>query len=441
MAPTSKKSKGPQIGGLRAEYKRGRTSTSSTLSQRSKSVASAMSIDASSGNESVPASEYQDSSEGIGGIDSGDDDNEEAADARRHNQEPAGRFENLSALHSLAGIVETDAPGLVPLRPSKSESRLKKADIRLSHLPLSTQPDFGTVYTRDLLLYIATLPPWASLEGWQELAEIWDPLFPLYPLASNHSLQVIVLKLSEDKIAAYRNGYSTAAVKALEDLYAAWEAYSPEDRASVVECLQRGDDESRAFYYREYDDEGEVVVRKGLFQGFLVTACLATHYAAIRTATSPIETPDASDPPETPLVYSIQAVKRALNYSVTGTLVVPGQRLGEFSKANWGDRMVYREGRQVVDDPTSRILDVVRELQNKSPVIWEKIMGAAIEASLPKRRPGIKVEAADVAAKPKRVIELVDDDSDIADWCVSRLLGRIQIDSMVLIQIYLVCML
>ncbi|KAJ7154345.1 hypothetical protein C8R43DRAFT_885040, partial [Mycena crocata] len=219
-------------------------------------------------------------------------------------------------IHSLAGIVETNAPGLVPLRPSKSESRLKKADIRLSHLPLSTQSDFGTVYTRDLLLYIATLPPWASLEGWQELAEIWDPLFPLYPLASNQSLQVIVLKLSEDKIAAYRNGYSTAAVKALEDLYAAWEAYSPEDRASVVECLQRGDDASRAFYYREYDDEGEAVVRKvrnngasslrsaltigygqGLFQGFLVTACLATHYAAIRTATSPIETPDASDPP------------------------------------------------------------------------------------------------------------------------------------------------
>ena len=103
--------------------------------------------------------------------------------------------------------------------------------------------------------------------------------------------------------------------------------------------------------------------------------------------------------------------KRALNYSVTGELVVPGQRLGEFSKVNWGDKIEFREGRPITVNTTSSLVTVVRKLENK-PVLWRKIIRAAIEASLPKKRRGGDIEAINVEAVPAADFDLVDNDSE-----------------------------
>jgi hypothetical protein len=54
-----------------------------------------MSVDLVSDNESVPASEYQDSSEGVGGLESDLDDGDEADYARQRDEEKVGRG-NLS---------------------------------------------------------------------------------------------------------------------------------------------------------------------------------------------------------------------------------------------------------------------------------------------------------------------------------------------------------
>ncbi|KAJ7687655.1 hypothetical protein B0H17DRAFT_682690 [Mycena rosella] len=383
------------------------------MSHRSKSASSAMSVDLVSENGSVPASEYEDSSEGMGGFASDGDDGEEVTWAKERDQQKVGRkLENLSKIHSLAGIVETDAPGLVALRPVKSEGKLKKANIRLRDLPQSLQADFGKIFTPELLRYTGTLPPWQNIDSWAELAELWDPLFPEYTLADDEQLQAVVLKLADDKVTAWRNKFSAAAIEALDALYASWKAYSPEARADVVAWLLQGNDTNRAFYYREYADSEENVVQKGLFQGYLITCGLAAHYTAIRSAAAPIEDPETAEFPETPLVYAIQAAKRALNYSVTGKLVVPGQRLGEFSKANWGDKMDFREGRQVVVNTASSLVAIARKLEDK-PQLQKKIMIAAIEASLPKRRAGGKTEVIEIdAGSPTEDIELVDNDSD-----------------------------
>ncbi|KAJ7932344.1 hypothetical protein B0H13DRAFT_2263331 [Mycena leptocephala] len=398
---------GPQLGGLRETYKRGRTSISSQFSQRSQSAGSAMSVDRTSvglsENESVPPSEYQDSSEGLGGIGSDIDDGDEAGWARERDKEK---------INSLAGIVDTDAPGLVPLRSAKSKDKIKKSDIRLRDLPSELQADFGKLFTPALIRYVSLLPPWQNVD-WEEVAEIWDGLFPDEELAKDLNLRTIVVKLADDKITAYRNSFSSTEVKALDELYTQEEAKTPEARADVVACLLEGNDTNRAFYYREYADKEGNVIQKGLFQSHLITRGLASHYAAIRSPTAPVEDPETTEFPETPLVYTIQAAKRALNYSVTGELVVPGQRLGEFSKANWGDKVEFREGRPITVNTTSSLVTVVRKLENK-PLLWRKIIKAAIEASLPKKRRGGDIEAINVEAVPAADFDLVDNDSEWA---------------------------
>jgi hypothetical protein len=60
-----------------------------------------MSVDAYSERESVPASECQDSSEGLGGLASDDDDGDEAEWARARDEQKVGRdLENLSKVSS-----------------------------------------------------------------------------------------------------------------------------------------------------------------------------------------------------------------------------------------------------------------------------------------------------------------------------------------------------
>lgn len=99
-APASKKSKGPALGGINSEYKRGRTISFAQSSQRSKSAGSAMSVDDFGEYASVPASEYGDSSEGLGGITSEGDDGDEAEYAQQRDTKKVGRLENLSKVLS-----------------------------------------------------------------------------------------------------------------------------------------------------------------------------------------------------------------------------------------------------------------------------------------------------------------------------------------------------
>ncbi|KAJ7346268.1 hypothetical protein DFH08DRAFT_870862 [Mycena albidolilacea] len=216
------------------------------------------------------------------------------------------------------------------------------------------------------------------------MAEIWDPLFPDYPLAADPDLQAIVLKLGDDKITALRNKFSTTELEALEEVFRHEGAETAQARADSIVCLLEGEDKNLAFYYREYADEDGNVIKKGLFQGHLIVRGLAVHYASIRSPRAP-----------TALVHTIQAAKRALHYTETGKLVIPGHRLGEFSRANWGDRMVFQEGRSVAVNSTSGLVKIVRKLRN-NPDLSKRIMQAAIEASLPKRRSAAVVEVIDI---------------------------------------------
>ncbi|KAF8170470.1 hypothetical protein K438DRAFT_1853992 [Mycena galopus ATCC 62051] len=248
------------------------------------------------------------------------------------------------------------------------------------------------------------------MDGWEEVADIWDPLFPDYELAANEGLRPIVYKLAEDKINAWRNKFSTTATDVLEEIFNEEDAHTPDARADVVARLLEGNDTNRAFYYRDYADTDGNVIQKGLFQGKLITRGLAAHYGFIRSPTMPVEDPETTEFPETPLVHSIQAGKRALFYNETGKYIVPPHRLGEFSRANWGDKVDFREGRPIHVNTTSGLIAIVRKVKDN---LWRKIIKAAVEASLPKKRSaGAKLPVVEDDTVVLQDIELVDNDSD-----------------------------
>ncbi|KAJ7880207.1 hypothetical protein B0H13DRAFT_1891845 [Mycena leptocephala] len=359
---------------------------------------------------------------------------DEADWARERDEEKVGRgLGNLSKIDSLAGIVDTDAPGLVPLRSAKSGKKIKRSEIRLRDLPSELQGYFGKLFTPELIRYVARLRPWQIVEP-EEVAEIWDPLFPENELALDVDLQTKVLKLADDRITSYHHMFSTTELKALDEVYANQGAKTPEARANAVECLLEGDDKCRAFYYWDYADKEGNVILKGLFSR-------SPHHSRarcpLRSPNTPIEYPDTTEFPETPLVYTIQAVhmlscpfssswdaevcqaKRALNYNETGEYLVPPNRLGDFPKANWDDKMEYREGKSVMVNTTSGLVAIVRKLEEK-PDLCRKIVKAAIEAALPKKRQrSHKIEVIDVDAIAAADFELVDNDSDWVHFLIN----------------------
>ncbi|KAJ7775223.1 hypothetical protein B0H14DRAFT_3894451 [Mycena olivaceomarginata] len=400
------KSKAQALGGLRDEYKRsrGRTPDVSNASKRSKSAGSAISVDRreeqyTDGDDDVgmpPESEYNDSSEG---------------------------------LDSLAGIVDTDAPGLVPLKKSVG---IKKKNLTLEDLPHDIRSQFNSKFKPKFLQQLESQPAWTGIDSWKDVAPIWDKLFPKYTLAECRDLQPVVVKLTEAKLSRWRHDFAIAATESLGRLLDAWDLETPDDRGSAVQSLleRQPDSTARVFYYRQYyaepveDAEADperseaepVVAPMGLFGGHLIIESFASHYKSVHprgvTVQQIIKPGWVS--PDGALVYSVLAAQRALTYSKTGKLIVPAQRLGEFSRTNWGDRSVSVGGEMVDVKTTSDVARHVKKLTEKQ---WGRILEAAIVAAQPSHKTSkvssnvIDLEDVEVDAGDADAI-LIDNDSD-----------------------------
>ncbi|KAJ6576279.1 hypothetical protein B0H10DRAFT_2103198 [Mycena sp. CBHHK59/15] len=155
----------------------------------------------------------------------------------------------------------TDAPGLIPLCHSKPEIRTL----------------FHTKFKTRLIQDVGTLPAWHGLDNWEDVADIWDNVFPVHVLAENPDLQIVVQKLAEDKLDSWHHKFATA---------------------------------------------------------------------ALETAEEPVETVKSNRPSTTPRWGNLY----------------PPQRLGEFSKTNWGDKTEFYRGLQVTITTTSALVALVNRL-------------------------------------------------------------------------------
>ncbi|KAK7061198.1 hypothetical protein R3P38DRAFT_3250585 [Favolaschia claudopus] len=450
IEPPQKKSKAAALGGLGDGWERGRSAAAAQqASRRSKSAASAMSVDVglSSDGEVVipPASEYNDSSDAPAGIDSDADDGSEGEWAAGvQGEEESGKKKAASAqlksekFRAIAGVVDTESPGYVPRRTNAKP--LKKSDITFAHLPHDIRSSFNSKYKPGLLQWAAVRDPWVNVESWEDVAAIWSQAFPQYPLEKNPELGLVVVKLSQGKVMTWRHDFAVAAEGSLESLFKAWELDTTEERASAVDwLLQRHSSKTRVFHYRQYydvevgddNDVGDgaegvdggggeegmgdspqaakgkkdpVPNPKGLCAGSLIIDALASHFKSAyppgrTTLVSSAQLPTSEARPVTALVHSIQAANRALNYSRTGKLVTPSSRDGEFSRALWGDRHVVQDGVTFELKSTSNVVKLVNSLTDKQ---WTKILDAAIAISRPARK----------SSKPVAVIEIEDFDAE-----------------------------
>ncbi|KAJ6522697.1 hypothetical protein B0H19DRAFT_1202408 [Mycena capillaripes] len=219
------------------------------------------------------------------------------------------------------------------------------------------------------------------------------------------------MKLAEARIHSYRHMLSDAAE---DGLHATWDVLNlvnREDIATTVAYYLDGeDDSSRVFYYREYEDEEGEINPQGIFRSFVFSRTLAAHFIATANAKFPETRFNVEDPktfPRTAVTLTALAIKRALNYSKTGKLIVPVGKLGEFSKTNWMDHTTIREGGPVHVFTTSAIMSVVNKL---SPSKWQKIVDAAI-AAIPKASKK-KGYALVMGVTPVPDFQLIDHESD-----------------------------
>ncbi|KAJ6598501.1 hypothetical protein B0H10DRAFT_2324390 [Mycena sp. CBHHK59/15] len=311
-----KKSKAPTkaaIGGLHEEWKRGRAPSSScAVSEQSKSAGPAMSIDAFSDRDAAavpPLSDYR-----------------------------------CSRPHSSLSLEAWYQEG--KHYPWRSPQEIRTL--------------FHTKFKTRLIQDVGTLPAWHGLDNWEDVADIWDNVFPVHVLAKNPDLQIVVQKLAEDKLDSWHHKFATAAVEALSSCFNLWKLETAEEPVETVKWLLQGTENSCVFYYWSYHDELEdgVAEDAGIFQSYLIANTLATHYKAI---------------------YGPH-VKQALNYSKTGKLVIPPQRLGEFSKTNWGDKTEFYRGLQVTITTMSALVALVNRLTAKQ---WTRIIATAINTSQP----------------------------------------------------------
>ncbi|KAF8953136.1 hypothetical protein BDZ97DRAFT_1929984 [Flammula alnicola] len=280
-------------------------------------------------------------------------------------------------------------------------------------LLFTTKRSFDNVFiprAREVFGYTA---PWATPDI-DDLTSSWSDSF-LSEDAS--SFDIILQKLVEDRLHVWRNKFASAALTYLQNhVFRLLESNSTDSRAELCTWLLSGEEHTRPFYfciYEEPDEEdlaaGEEVKVKalGLFQSAIVSAVLGTHIAGISAI------PAAQRSKRRPvgaLVLTIQAIKRALAMWTTGEKLEQQRPYNDFSKTNWGDTTVVREGKVVPILTTTNLVDIVQKLKDKQ---WDKILDAASQAAKTKKANIFPVVDDMAACMTKPIFELVDDDSDL----------------------------
>ncbi|KAG6812271.1 hypothetical protein H0H92_003660 [Tricholoma furcatifolium] len=335
-----------------------------------------------------------------------------------------------SKVASLAAVVSTSSVAeFVP--PSKALRRgshgLRKADIRLKHLPFDVRNKWESKFSPRVIEFIGTLKPWAALSTCDKevILKIWADVFPTETaLEEDSSLFFIVMKLIGDVTAAWQHKFSATAEKFLtetifkdleddREVRAMWCTWalgtdmSPEQRAEQPQGSLR-------FYYGRYEepdeDVGGRIHASGIFQSPIVAATMATHYAWLDKLESSYRRLEA--PPIGALVLTIQACRHNISQWLTGSKVKPPGQLANFAASNWADRKDRDGPFNIVDSRlTSDILDVVDQIKPKK---WESIAKAAREYVRTMKSKGDQEQSPSDEPRLKRTFKLIDDDDSEA---------------------------
>ncbi|KAI9442152.1 hypothetical protein H4582DRAFT_2126718 [Lactarius indigo] len=238
----------------------------------------------------------------------------------------------------------------------------KKKEISYENLPQGTKNRFKR----------NVIPLVLDTTGDDTIVEIWNIVFGVdHPIdgGDTECYRFIVAKtLVKRAISSWLHKFADTAEKALTAEFSQQGLQTQEERATFI----RSGPSSGS---RPTDDPS--ARQEGIFQGRLVARTFFEHVQIINAV-------DAEDrvqeKPIGALIYSIQAVHRALLYSVTGTLKLPmDKKSAEFSKTNWGDHMLVTPRGEKVVKRASVFLNKISTLKDQQ---WDDIFEKALAFQL-----------------------------------------------------------
>ncbi|KAJ7063864.1 hypothetical protein C8F01DRAFT_1367331 [Mycena amicta] len=377
---------------LKTPQERGRSSTPSAASlMRGRSSSSGVSsMHAGSGrgrSTSSGAGDYERDDDGIGygGIDSDADDMGEREAARTSTA--GGRAARKNSQTAFATIVETVVPGVV-VPASRHVPAAQRARGRTNHnldtLPLALRD----ALTKDVFPHAVEAHFTANPNPWTEISR--ERVFELYtevttddhPMERDARVQKTMHHQVVQKFHTFRNKMASMAVEIVPGIinaYAEKEGLTPAQAVGDLREIVHPAMEIPAFCFREveYDADGGVFPR-GLYQseGVLRVFSAFCGFTKRSGALGPIyfKQNDPATCPRGALVLAVQALKRAFNYSTSGTPVLTKSSTTGFSKANWDDHWEYPEGVKTPVASTSSIVACVEQLTAEQ---WRRIVKSA----------------------------------------------------------------
>ncbi|KAG6819224.1 hypothetical protein H0H93_014067 [Arthromyces matolae] len=340
-----------------------------------------------------------------------------------------------SQVKSLAAVVKTQSvPEFVPGISAKviknrhlamQGTVKKKAEIRITDLNHHVRLSWDSTFKPRIIDYLGGLTPWQSFtqENTAVVHDIWAACYPHEPrLENDPDLAHVVNKLLDNIITAWQHKFSSTAhthltskifaeLKTTEERrdWAEWSMV----RDATEEELKKAPENTRRFYYREYEEPeepGGEPVSKGIFQSPIIIETLASHYQWVER----IDSCDRRQGfPFGALVLTIQACRHHISQWLTGEHVKPPGSLANFSAANWGDRQ-DREGPSARKNVylTSDIVDAVQATTQRQQDRIKAAVTDFLQRQARKRSAVTRSVVVPVTAPVKEKIKLRDQDSD-----------------------------
>ncbi|KAF6751440.1 hypothetical protein DFP72DRAFT_850843 [Ephemerocybe angulata] len=413
-APKSKSSKGHD--GLRANWKEDHAELlPPPPAPRSRASSTASSV---TGFSAPPTSEYDNTEDddhalreyrGLMGSDE-----EQGDDAERKGiQASSGyRFKSIAKIEPVE-----NAPNI--FKKAETKSRAKPGRARVSHLPEAVRPKWPSMKIT-VIDAAGQLPPWADLTD-GAICLLWNGLvdqehFIAHIAGSargSYVLFQLIKKLVRNVLGAeWKNPFAQAAIDAVAQEWERRELITPASCAKFSEIMlgaephNRDSKKARPFMWKATDNIGwdgddPNKTGGGLFLGRMVLKVFAEHLSHVADAPKELITADAKY--SGALMLSIQAVHRALEYTLSGKLSIPTgstDKTYHFSKENWGD---YEKG-TVVDGteyrkPVKRATVFAKTVSALDDTRWKAIIDGA-KAYVGKKDSETRVERARVSAAP-----------------------------------------
>ncbi|KAI0308740.1 hypothetical protein OF83DRAFT_1160236 [Amylostereum chailletii] len=211
------------------------------------------------------------------------------------------------------------------------------------HLDEAVHPTFNGPFMSKVSECAGKLPPFSSPSA-EAIQDLFNEMYP--------DVKVVVAKgevvfdLTMQRLNEWRSMIGSEAlnnVKAYLEIEKADDYDTTEGRwcfksaADYVEWILHTDDSKNApMYWARWNGGAS---KEGRFQFHLILKTLSAHLAVVPSR--------SEERPSGALILCLLAVKRALKFSRSGTLIVPRGPQGFFSAENWGDQTVRTNEGQV----------------------------------------------------------------------------------------------